>query len=458
MKYTIIDIETTGGRADKERITEIAIVVHDGTKIIETFETLINPERLIPPYITQLTGINNGMVENAPRFFEVAKRIVELTEDAVFVAHNARFDYSFIREEFRRLGYTFIRKQLCTVQLSRKVFHGLPSYSLENLIKHFKIPVKDRHRALADALATTEVFEKALQKVGTQELIEKTVNLGVKESRLPPNFGLEKLHALPEVCGVYYLHNKKGDVIYIGKSINIRKRLFEHFADHTEKAAKLQQQVFDVSFEETGSELVALLLESKEIKRLQPSINKTQRANHFPYCIIKIVDEEGLIRFHALKNTSVLRKKNTILKEFTKLNDAKGYLRGMVRKYDLCEKMMDISPLDGSSCFNYHIKLCKGVCCGQESVEDYNGRAEIASEHLSVGFEYDFFILDKGRSHEEKALVLIQDGTYYGYGYTDGSDENYSDCIKKQPNNAEANRLIRQFLAGNERKIQIVRV
>ena len=191
--YAIIDIETTGGRATRDKITEIAVVLHDGQKIVDSYETLINPEVPIPYGITKLTGISQDMVESAPRFFEVAKKVVEMTEDAIFVAHNVRFDYTFIREEFARLGFTYTRKQLCTVRLSRKAFPGLKSYSLGNLIKHFEINVDDRHRAMADTLATVELFEKILNVEKGETEITDMVNMGIKESLLPPNLTMEIL-------------------------------------------------------------------------------------------------------------------------------------------------------------------------------------------------------------------------------------------------------------------------
>ena len=224
-KFAIIDIETTGGRARDERITEIAIALHDGEKTIETFETLINPERSIPYYITKITGIDDQMVAQAPRFYEVAKRIIQLTEGSIFVAHNVRFDYSFVQEEFRRLGYTYTRKQLDTVRLAREAFPGLGSYSLGALIERFNIKVKDRHRALADVLATVKIFEMIMAKKENMDRAEDFVNRGVKESQLPASLNLEKLHALPDQCGVYYLHDANGDVVYVGKSINIKKRI-----------------------------------------------------------------------------------------------------------------------------------------------------------------------------------------------------------------------------------------
>ncbi|MEL6141015.1 MAG: exonuclease domain-containing protein, partial [Bacteroidota bacterium] len=275
-QYAIVDIETTGGRANRHRITEIGIVLFDGEKITDTYETLINPEAPIPAGITELTGINQEMVKDAPKFYEVARKIVEMTEGTIFVAHNVRFDYEFIREEFRRLGYTFSRRKLCTVRLTRKVFPGLPSYSLGNLIRHFGITVNARHRALADASATTELLQLALQRKDTQEDVDLLVNMGIKETRLPKNLSIDRIQNLPEECGVYYFHDTSGRVIYVGKSTNIRKRIAQHFADTTQKGKDIRERVADISYEETGSELIALLLESEEIKRLEPNINRAQ--------------------------------------------------------------------------------------------------------------------------------------------------------------------------------------
>ncbi|MEZ4895099.1 MAG: exonuclease domain-containing protein [Saprospiraceae bacterium] len=237
--YAIIDVETTGGTARWERITEIAIVLHDGEKVVDTFSSLLNPDRSIPWNITQLTGITDEMVSEAPHFYEVARQIVEMTEDCIFVAHNVNFDYSFVREEFARLGYDYTRKQLCTVRLARKVFPGLSSYSLSNLKKHFGIKAEKSHRALDDTLATTKLFELILAEQDGTGSLRQLVNQGVKEAKLPEGITLERLHAIPESCGVYYFHNKAGKVIYVGKSLNIKKRLFEHFADKTKKGERL---------------------------------------------------------------------------------------------------------------------------------------------------------------------------------------------------------------------------
>ncbi len=450
--YAIIDIETTGGAAAREKITEIAILLHDGTKVIETFETLINPERSIPIYITQMTGISDMMVANAPKFYEVAKKIVTITEGAVFVAHNVRFDYGFVQEEFRRLGYTYTRQQLCTVKLSRQAFPGLRSYALGNLITHFKIKTTDRHRAMADAAATAEIFEKIFLKEDNREEASVLINRGIKENKLPEGITMEQLHALPETCGVYYLHDKEGDVIYVGKSINIQKRIFEHFSDKTTKGDQFQYGVCDITYEETGSELVALLHEDFEIKRMKPRVNKAQRTTYFPYCVYSFTDAKGYVRFHAVKNVATIRKKHTILQEFTKLYEARNYLKNLAKRFELCEKLMDIVDTEGP-CFHHQIGQCAGACVGLESSESYNERATELAERLTTTFEEDFFIIEKGKSDDEKAIILVQDGHFRGYGYANmdaRTVEDFFEAVKKMKPTVDSNRIVRQYLSSGK--------
>lgn len=454
-RYAIIDVETTGGRAVRDKITEIAIVLHDGEKIIETFESLINPDCYIPYGITELTGITQSMVETAPKFYEVARDIVKLTEGAIFVAHNVRFDYTFIREEFARLGYAYSRKQLCTVRLSRRVFPGLGSYSLDNLIRHFNLPIENRHRAMGDARATTVLFEKILAKQSGKADIAILVNLEVKESLLPPNFSMEKLHGLPDTAGVYYFHNSQGDVVYVGKSIHIKKRIAEHFADTTDKSAKLQREVFDISYEETGSELIALLKESAEIKRLSPALNRAQRRRSFPYAVHAFSDENGYLRFDVAKPKVKERKALRIISEFPNIQSAKSRLMSLAKRFELCHKLCGTDKSRGA-CFSYFLQGCQGACVGEETPEDYNGRAEAALESLKTIFDKDFFVIDNGRTPGEKAVVLVRNGYYQGFGYIDATGEGFTqddllECITPAKGTPDMARIIQHFLADQPR-------
>ena len=442
-------METTGGRASRDKITEIGIVLYDGNEIIDTYESLLNPETYIPAGIIQLTGITQEMVKDAPLFHEVARDIVEFTEGAIFVAHNVRFDYGFLREEYKRLGYTYTRKQLCTVRMSRKAFPGLPSYSLENLIRHFNIPTDARHRALADARATTTLLERILERKQNQEEVRVMVNMGIKESRLPKGVSLDQIHDLPESCGVYYFHNKNGDVVYVGKSINIKKRIAEHFADQTDKGRRLQEHVADISFEETGSELVALLLESHEIKRLRPPINRAQRRTKFPFAIHTYKNKDGYICFDVIRNNAKNREQYEVISEYPSMSSAKGRLNFLVKDMELCARFCHLFPGNGP-CFHFHLKQCRGACADQESVEDYNERAAAALERLKTVFDEDFLLLDEGRNTDEQSVILVQGGHFAGYGYVsaeEGADlDTLRNAVKTYPGYPDTARIIQRFM------------
>ncbi|MEY2799544.1 MAG: hypothetical protein RI934_532, partial [Bacteroidota bacterium] len=276
--YAIIDIETTGGSPSYSKITEIAIILHDGQKVIEEFCTLVNPECSIPYQITQLTGISNDMVRDAPPFYEVAKKIIELTKDAVFVAHNVNFDYNFVKAAFKELGYDYHRNTLCTVRMSRHAFPGFPSYSLGKLCDSLNIQLSNRHRALGDAKATAILFDRIIQS--NSSILDDIKNAAITiPKNLPPQLKEDALLKIPNgVTGVYYFHNSNGDVIYVGKSKDIKKRIVQHFAaGKTKKAARMLEDVAHISIENTGSELIALLLESDEIKKIKPIYNTSQK-------------------------------------------------------------------------------------------------------------------------------------------------------------------------------------
>ncbi len=274
--YSIIDIETTGGRLETDRITEIAIVVHDGKKVVNSYSTLINPECSIPYSITRLTGISNEMVRNAPKFFEVAKNILELIKGTTFVAHNVRFDYSFVKEAYKTLGYDFNSEMLCTVRLSRYTFPGLASYSLGKLCASLGIRAENSHRAMGDAQATVLLFDRILSQnplLLEKKLLEKKVNL----IAIPPLLEKSVYETIPEgKIGVYYFHDCSGEVIYIGKSKDIKKRIMQHFALNGKKSTLStipKAEIADISILETESELIAVMVESDEIKKLRPKYN-----------------------------------------------------------------------------------------------------------------------------------------------------------------------------------------
>lgn len=451
--YAIVDLETTGGIAKRDKITEIGIVLYDGNKVIDTYQTLVNPGRSIPSEITRITNITNEMVADAPFFYEVAKNVVEFTEGAIFVAHNVRFDYSFLKEEFASLGYTFTKRQLCTVRLSRKAFPGLKSYSLGNLIRHFNINVSARHRALDDAMATTELLKNILNQDYAEQTIDQIVNAGIKTSKLPKEITLEQLHALPEEAGVYYFHNAYGKVIYVGKSINIKKRVMQHFSKTTQKAEKLARMVTDITTEVTGNELLAMLLESHEIKALQPEVNKAQRTSEYPYFIHYYYDNQGYLNFAWEKSSIKTRKNKLILSHYGSKQGAVSHLAGITHELSLCQSKTDLYDKEGP-CFLYKTKVCYGACNLEESADDYNSRAEMGIDMLKRIFDKNFFLTLDGRSADERGIVLVEEGHYKGYGYISIEDFNYGieeikEVIKYVPINPETNGIIRTYLHKN---------
>ena len=208
--YAILDIETTGGKFNEEGITEIAIYKFDGHKVVDQFISLVNPEREIQPFVVNLTGINSNMLKNAPKFYEVAKRIVEITEDCIIVAHNSQFDYRILRTEFKRLGFEYKRKTLCTVELSQQLIPDQDSYSLGKLARALGIPVNDRHRADGDAIATVKLFKMLLSKDLDKVIITEKIKAEVTD-KMQGNLQ-QILEDLPSITGVYYIHNKNGEI------------------------------------------------------------------------------------------------------------------------------------------------------------------------------------------------------------------------------------------------------
>jgi DNA polymerase-3 subunit epsilon len=450
-KYAVIDIETTGGMAKRDKITEIAIVVTDGYEILNQYSTLINPERSIPHEITRITGITDEMVQHAPRFYEVAREIVLLTEGAIFVAHNVNFDYNFIRYEFERLGYTYSRKQLCTVKLSRKAFPGLSSYSLGNLIRHFGIAVNARHRALDDALAACYLLHQVTGKAQMGQ-INALINRGIRENKLPEAIHMERLHQLPEVTGVYYFYDQYGTIIYVGKSINIRSRILQHFGQVNAKQEKLMRQVFDLDFTVTGSELIALLLESEEIKIHMPEINKAQKKKEYPYVISFSTDAAGYLVFH-LEEAEKKKHKGQILCYHTSASSARSVLGYMRELYSLCEEKIDVGAV--RKCIYHQMGECYGACAGLEDPHTYNERAEQARLHLTKVFESDFVMFTEGRTPEETGLVWVENQQYFGYGFLDNdlaglSFAQMKACIEPRLSTPEANAIIQQFLKSGK--------
>ncbi|MDB4497577.1 exonuclease domain-containing protein, partial [Flavobacteriaceae bacterium] len=302
--YSVVDIETTGNGYKGQKITEISIFIFDGEKIIDEFTSLVNPEQKIPYFITNLTGITEAMVRTAPKFYEIAKKVAEITKDTVFVAHNVNFDYNIIRDEFKSLGFDFKRKKLCTVRLSRKIIPGLASYSLGNICSAEGIEIAARHRAKGDAEATVELFRRLIKR-DQKFTINSFLNAKSREATLPPLLDKQVVDTLPERHGVYYFKNEQKEVIYVGKANNIKQRVISHFYDKKKKERTMCLEIADISYTETGSELIALLHESAEIKHLYPKFNRAQRKAGEAVGLFSYEDQKGILHlaFNRLKLT-----------------------------------------------------------------------------------------------------------------------------------------------------------
>lgn len=441
--YSIIDIETTGGKYNEEGVTEIAIYKFDGHEVVDQFISLVNPEKPIQPFVVNLTGINSNMLRNAPKFYEIAKRIIEITTDTIVVAHNASFDYRILQMEFDRLGYSFERQTLCTVELSKKLIPEQDSYSLGKLSRSLGIAVSDRHRASGDAQATVKLFKMLLAKDKTKSIITAAIKLSPRHQMEPKL--LDLLAPLPSETGVYYIHNADGDIIYIGKSKNIKKRVNQHFIGTEVKSKKIQLQVADVSFETTGSELVALLKESEEIKTNKPPLNRALRRSIFTHGLFSFEDEMGYVNFQikSLKNNP-----NPIA-TFGNIFQGRKYLMAITEKHQLCQKLTGLYP-SKTNCFSYTIKQCFGACLGEESAGTYNARAQSVIDKMRMDNK-NILIIDRGRAVDERSVIWVENGSFRGMGFFDLNFQiNNPDVLRTvvtpMSANRDASRIIQSFL------------
>jgi len=452
--YAILDIETTGGKYNEEGITEIAIYKFDGHTIVDQFISLVNPERKIQPFVVNLTGINNEMLRNAPKFYEVAKRIIEITEGCIIVAHNANFDNRILKTEFNRLGYDFDKETLCTVELSKKLIPDLKSYSLGKLVRTLGIPLSGRHRAAGDAKATVTLFKLLLSKDKKKEIIIASVKKDPKhqmESKL-----LDIIDSTPSVTGVYYMHRKDGSIIYIGKSKNIKKRLTQHFTNDNRKSKKIQLEVVTVTYEETGSDLIAQLKESEEIKQNKPLYNRALTKTVFKYQLTSFIDEGG---YKNLKVEKANSTKSVIL-TFTNYQQAKSNLFKIVEEFNLCQKLTGLHQTT-ESCFSYSIKECYGACINDELAEDYNARIE--NFILKNSYQnQDMLLIDIGRDVDERSVILIEKGQYMGFGFYNlnhqiHNPEVLKSLITPMQNNRDAQHIIQTYLR-KKKVLKIIRL
>lgn len=401
--YAIVDIETTGGYASANGITEIAVFVHDGEKLIRHFETLINPQQPIPRYITALTGIDNRMVQDAPLFEEVAEVLHGMLKDNVFIAHSVNFDFSFVRHQLKAAGYEIPARKLCTVRLSKKVFPGLPSYSLGNLCRSLNIELENRHRAGGDARATVRLFEHMLAN-GAQPHIDAMLKKTSGDQWLPLNLSRSDITKLPAKPGVYYFLDASGKIIYVGKAVNIRKRVSSHFT-HNEPDRKRQhflREIHQVKCTQCATELEAIVLESAEIRRLWPRYNHSQKRPAQRFGLYCFEDNRGYLRLAIDK-----RKKNfPALYHFNGINEGLVLLKKMIAEFGLDEKL----------CYVNKTSLTESDLHSIEVPVLYNARVRQAMEALEDQLP-TFAVIDQGKNEQETLCLLVERGSFWGMGY-----------------------------------------
>jgi len=410
--YAIVDIETTGGYAANNAITEVAIVLHDGIRELKRYETLVNPAMTIPRYVQALTGIHDEMVADAPYFNEIAPFIHEWLKDAIFVAHNVNFDYSFLKHQLSACGFELNCKKLCTVRLSRKTFPDAPSYSLGKICQHLDIPIPNRHRAGGDADATVLLFERILQ-AGGEATIGEMLKGKSREQYLPIHLPAEQVEQLPLTPGVYYFHNEKGKVIYVGKAKNLRKRVGSHFSNNKPGRQKQEflRNIHSISHTPTGTELMAFLLECFEIRRLWPLYNRSLKRFEQTYGLYLFEDRNGYLRLAIEKR----RRQLAPIYTFNMLIEGQNLLWKLIRGWKLCPKLCFIQTGEGP-CEGIKEQVCKGACEQKEERDEYNKRVEEAVRSL-VDSLPSFTLLDEGRHGGERSCILVEKGKVYGMGY-----------------------------------------
>ncbi|MCO5238250.1 MAG: exonuclease domain-containing protein [Chitinophagaceae bacterium] len=403
MIYAIVDIETTGGYASANGITEIAVMIHDGKRVIDRFETLVNPLTPIPFFIQKLTGITDDMVADAPVFSEIAAQLFDLLNDKIFVAHNVNFDYSFLKHQFLHCGYELDTKKLCTVRLTRKVFAGLPSYSLGNICRSLQIPIQNRHRAMGDALATVQLFELLLSR-NAQPHIDQFLKKSSKEQYLPLHLQREQIEQLPSKPGVYYFRNQKGKVIYVGKAKNLKKRVSSHFTHNGpgKQKQEFSRNVHGISYNLCGNELVAAILEETEIKKLWPVYNTSRKQISFEYGLYVFEDQRGYTRL------AIERKRKHLHPVFTFGLLWEGYqlLWNLVKRYQLSPQLcfLDQTPGQGASSVLY------------SDPSAYNRQVALALRSLQSELP-SFAILGEGVEEGQRSCILVEKGKFYGMGF-----------------------------------------
>lgn len=414
--FAIVDIETTGGYASASQITEIAIFIYDGDRVINEYSTLINPEQPIPFHIQALTGITDEMVKDSPVFADVAEKVFNLLENKIFVAHNVHFDYSFIQSSLKSSGYDWKASRLCTVRLSKKIFPNLNSYSLGRLCQSLGIDIQDRHRAKGDAEATVTLFQQ-LQEADSHQIIENSIKHKAKEQRIPTHISSEQVNNLPMSTGVYIFKNSSSKIIYVGKANNIKKRVISHFTGNNtgQRRQSFINEICDIEFQETGTELMAFLLECHLIKKNWPIYNRALKKFEPKYGLLDYEDQNGYIRLSICQ----VRKNVKPIYYFNSVHESTQLLLKLVQEFELDLRLCSFFSNPNVPKESKEVRSNKTL----PELEEYNLKVTQAIESLTDQ-KRSFVILDKGRNMNEKSYVYYKDNKVYAIGFVENEDEN----------------------------------
>ena len=415
-KMVILDCETTGGRAKYHRIIEIGLLIIENGRLIETWQSFINPQSIVPNHIQKLTGISPKMVENAPKFGEISEILHEKLKERTLVAHNARFDYSFLKSEFERVGIAYSTKPLCSVKISRNLYPQFKRHGLSEIIRRFDLNIENRHRALDDAQMIYGFFIKTSAIYSPQEISACCKQL-LKRPSLPPLLDPDEINKIPNTAGVYYFYSQQGELLYVGKSVNLRNRVLSHFSSDYKNSKEFQmsQKTAHINFETTPSDFGAQIRESHQIKSLAPLYNRRLRKTRKLYQYKTTVDTNGYLRLET-EAVSSAAPSDQQFGLFRSPRQATIQLEKLADQYFLCHQLIGLEKpkSKNTACFRSQLKKCLGACHGAESADTYNERLNAAIARYQIqAWPYQTAIMIEERNDDGNAAFHVIDHWRY---------------------------------------------
>lgn len=447
-----VDLETTGAALGRDRITEIGLVWFSPEAGWQSASSLVNPHIHIPANISQLTGISNEMVANAPTFSELHKPLQVLLKGRVIVAHNVRFDYGFLSRALARCDQVLGQRHLCTVRLSRLLQPEFDKHNLATLVQRWQLTLNNHHRALDDAMVLAQIWGHWQQHFGHQSL-NTLVNKAIREVHLPPQIDLQELNTLPHGPGVYFFYGDNNSLLYIGKSIELRTRVFSHFSDalHNSKEAKIVQQTRRIDYIACAGDLGAQLLEARLIKHDQPIYNRRLKHNAPLLCWQLHADSDGYLQPTLTPFADIpMEQAHQCFGLFSKAADARKALEGICRKKQLCSIKTGLEQRSGP-CFRYQLNQCPGACCGEESAERFNIRLKLALSTLEIA-RWPFDGALAVQEHNEDN-ALQQWHLLYQWRYLESSEaipdtHRLQTLIRQTPFDIDSYKILQRLLPG----------